>query len=138
MLYNKLLLWFIMVITNKRIKNMTTTEKNKLEKLIDKHVSIGEQIEREFMDNKAYAPGFIFRGVNKYYDAWQVSNVVRYIRKNGFNQYKPQDIKTVVASNPRYYGPRIEINRSIHIATKETQKEFIQWCIGFNDGVTQC
>lgn len=99
--------------------------------------TIEQKTNIEFNNNKAHTIGFRFSGDNKYYNAFQVADVVRYIKKNGYNQHKPQDIKRVVAVNTTYYGVRIEINGGIHVGSKNTQKEFIDWCIGFNDGIGQ-
>ncbi len=121
---------YIKYINKQTKKDKTMTNTETLETIEQKNDMV-------FKNNKSHTIGFRFSGYNKYYNAFQVADVVRYIRKNGYNQYKPQDIESIFAVNTTYYGVRIEINNSIHVGSKNTQKEFIDWCIGFNDGIRQ-
>jgi len=96
---------------------------------------------RQFKENKSLTSGFRFSGYNKYYNAFQVADVVRFIKTHGFDQYNVESIEDVRAVNTSYYGTRIEITLNsggcTHVGSRNTQKDFIEWCIGFNDALRQ-
>lgn len=96
---------------------------------------------RQFKENKSLTCGFRFSGYNKYYNAFQVADVVRFIKTHGFDRYNVESIEDVRAVNSSYYGTRIDITLNsggcTHVGFRNTQKDFIEWCIGFNDGIRQ-
>ena len=75
-------------------------------------------------------------GNNKYYYANQCQEFINYILKNGFNQYKPEQIKNVSIVNCTHYGASINARLSsggeTHIKTFNNKNEMLGFICGFN------
>ena len=71
-------------------------------------------------------------GSDKYYQAWQCYDFAEYIKNNGFNRYKPNEIENIYFSKHS-----ITINGSTDIKRFKTAKEMFAFVQGFNESIYQ-
>ena len=75
-------------------------------------------------------------GVDKYYYAHQCKNFAEYIKKNGFNRYKPNEIDDIYFKK-HSITIRLESTGETDIKRFETSKEMLGFVVGFNECVNQ-
>ena len=75
-------------------------------------------------------------GVDKYYYANQCKNFAEYIKKNGFNRYKPNEIDDIYFKK-HSITIRLESSGETDIKRFETSKEMLGFVVGFNECVNQ-
>jgi len=75
-------------------------------------------------------------GYDKYYYAFQCWDFTQHIMKNGFQQYKAKDIKSISIVNCQYYGASIKARLvsggETNLKTFNDKKEMLGFIVGFN------
>ena len=78
-------------------------------------------------------------GNDKYYYAYQCWDYIKYIKANGFNRYKPEDIENISINNSSYYGANITARLSsggeTHIKAFNDKQELLGFIIGYNQAM---
>ena len=91
--------------------------------------------ELEFKRNKENIY-FRLSGYNKYYYAYQCWDFSQHILKNGFNQYKPSDIKSIYFDTHNI-TIRLHSTAEADIKTFNNKQELLGYVVGFNDSQSQ-
>ena len=91
--------------------------------------------ELEFKRNKENIY-FRLSGYNKYYYAYQCWDFSQHILKNGFNQYKPSDIKSIYFDTHNI-TIRLHSTAETDIKTFNNKQELLGYVVGFNDSQSQ-
>ena len=89
-----------------------------------------ERNQKEFLINKQNIYVSL-RGDDKYYNAYQCKNFAEYIKKNGFNRYKPSDIDDIYFDK-HSITIRLKSTAENDIKRFETSKEMFSFVVGFN------
>ena len=75
-------------------------------------------------------------GYDKYYYAFQCWDFTKHIMRNGFQQYKAKDIKSISIVNCQYYGASIKARLvsggETNLKTFNDKKEMLGFIVGFN------
>ena len=103
--------------------------------LIKSSSLLKERNEKEFLINKQNIYVSL-RGDDKYYNAYQCKNFAEYIKKNGFNRYKPSDIDDIYFDK-HSITIRLKSTAETDIKRFETSKEMFSFVVGFNECVNQ-
>jgi len=78
-------------------------------------------------------------GYDKYYYAHQCWDYIKYIKANGFNRYKPEDIESISINNSSYYGAsikaRLTSSGETNIKTFNDKKELLGFIVGYNQAI---
>jgi hypothetical protein len=78
-------------------------------------------------------------GYDKYYYAYQCWDYTKYIRANGFNRYKPEDIESISINNSSYYGAsikaRLTSSGETNIKTFNDKQELLGFIVGYNQAI---
>ena len=75
-------------------------------------------------------------GVDKYYYAYQCKYFAEYIKNNGFNRYKPNEIDDIYFDK-HSITIRLKSSGETDIKRFETSKEMLGFVVGFNESVNQ-
>ena len=86
--------------------------------------------ELEFKTNKENIYFRLF-GYNKYYNAHQCRNFSNYILKNGYRNYKPEDIESIYFDT-HSITIRLHSTAETDIQRFENSKELLNFVIGWN------
>lgn len=120
---------------NKEIERLETL-KTKVEK--GGQLTTDELLERHELKFKRNKQNVFMRlsGHNKYYYASHCWEFTQHIMKNGFQQYKAKDIKSISIVNCQYYGAKINARLvsggETHLKTFNDKKEMLGFIVGFN------
>ena len=78
-------------------------------------------------------------GYDKHYYARQCWDYTKYIKVNGFNRYKPEDIENISINNSSYYGANIKARLTsggeTHIKAFNDKKELLGFIVGYNQAI---
>ena len=113
-----------------RIKEINEILSNGDWHLIDSTSLLKERNEKEFLINKQNIYVSL-RGDNKYYNAHQCKYFAEYIKNNGFNRYKPNEIDDVYFDK-HSITIRLKSSAETDIKRFETSKEMLSFVAGFN------
>lgn len=91
--------------------------------------------ELEFKRNKENIH-FRLSDYDKYYYAYQCWDFTQHILKNGFNQYKPSDIKSLYFDNHNI-TIRLHSTAETDIKRFNNKQELLGYVVGFNDSQSQ-
>lgn len=122
---------------------MNKKEAKRLEALETKasnceHLTSEEIRERNELQFKRNKQNIFMRlnGRNKYYYAYECWSFTKHIMKDGFQQYKAKDIKSISIVNCQYYGASIKARLTsggeTNLRTFNDRKEMLGFIIGFN------
>ena len=101
---------------------------------------IQEHNELEFLRNKENV-NMRLTGNNKYYNAYQCYDFLEYVKKSGYNRYKPNDIESVYITSCPHYGAKVAASLNsggvADLKTFNENKELLNFIIGFNEALNQ-
>ena len=127
-------------MNKKQIKRLAELNKKALSFERFTSEEIQEHNNLEFLRNKENV-NMRLTGNNKYYNAYQCYDFLKYVKKSGYNRYKANDIESVYITSCPHYGAKVSARLNsggvADLKTFNENKELLNFIIGFNEALYQ-